>query len=161
MDFDTKELIMGLSVLVAFLALLVTFSALRVSKKAQEQSRLSFDLSNSNTLLGYLKVKEVNGQELTADFSLLNHGEKKVVLKKVELSGRGESAVGEDYGILDDIFYDEGPKIVEGGKELSFETKFLVGVGKLKKLNLDAHIKGIDAYHKEFWTSIPVEVQMS
>lgn len=152
---------MASAAVIAFLALVVSFLAFRVSKKAQEQSSLSLSLSCSNTLIGFLEVYSIEGQELKGEFTLLNHGEKSLTLKEIEISGRGESSVGDDYGVLDIILGDEGPRVIEGGRELKFESKFSIGLGKLKRLKLNAHVMGIDAYHESFRASLPVDVKLS
>lgn len=161
MEFDTKEILMAFTAFIAFLALVVSFLAFRVSKKAQEQSSLSLGLSHSNTLIGFLKVHAIEGQELKGEFTLINHGEKSLTLKEIEISGRVESSVGDDYGVLDIILDDERPRVIEGGKEIRFDSKFLIGVGDLKRLNLNAQVRGVDAYHEIFRASIPIDVQLS
>lgn len=161
MEYDTKEILMAFTAFLAFLAFVVSLFAYRISKKAQEQSLLSLSLSHANTFIGFFRVHSIEGQELKGEFTLINHGEKSLTLKEIEISGRGESSVGDDYGVLDIILDDELPRVIEGSKEIRFESKFLIGVGELKRLNLNAQVRGINAYHESFRVSIPVSVQLS
>jgi hypothetical protein len=155
---DIKEKLMVLTSLIAFASLIISYFAYRTNKSGQEHSLKAFDLEYSNTLLAHLDITKVDGHRLETTFKLLNHGDKNITIKRIQLTGRALSSVGEDYGILNDTFSSGGPKPLKANSELKFDASFVVGYGELKTVQLMAYIHGINAKHENFEVALPIKV---
>ena len=154
---DNKEILMGLSFLVSMLALVISALSYKTSKSSLKHTVSSFNLEHSNTLLSFLKIKDIDGHQLDTEFKLLNHGKKDIILQTLTLTGRARSSVGDDYGILNNTYSTNGAKVLKANEEIKFDAGFIIGYGTLQSIELMAYLEGIDSKHDRFRVAIPVK----
>ena len=137
---ENKEILMSLSLVVSVLALII-----------------SFNLEHSTTLLGFIKVINIDGHRMDTEFRLLNHGAKDITIEDIRLTGKARSSVGSEYGLLNSTFSTNGAKPLKANGELKFDAGFIVGYGTLKTVEMMAFIEGIDSKHEKFEVALPVK----
>ncbi len=154
---ENKEILMSLSLVVSVLALIISALSFKNNKTGLNHTINSFNLEHSTTLLGFIKVINIDGHRMDTEFRLLNHGAKDITIEDIRLTGKARSSVGSEYGLLNSTFSTNGAKPLKANGELKFDAGFIVGYGTLKTVEMMAFIEGIDSKHEKFEVALPVK----